>query len=230
MAKHLHRDLDRLKKRLLALGGMVETAIHEATSALLERRPERAKGVPDGDNEIDLEEVAIEEECLKILALHQPVAGDLRFVVAALKVNNDLERMGDTAANIAERVLELGELGQLSRADLPAELPDMVAKARQMIRDSLESLVKQDAAQARGVLPADDEVDALHRRMFGILCERMRRSPDKVDAGVDLLSISRQVERLADLSTNIAEDMIFMQEGEIVRHREARMRLRSRQV
>ena len=222
MTRHLHRDLDALKKDLLDLGSMVELSIQQATAAFLNRDGEQARRVVEGDREVDRAEVRIEEECLKVLALHQPVAGDLRFVIAALKVDNDLERMGDAAESIAARALQMIELPPFV---VPAEFPQMVAMAKGMTRKALECLVREDTVLARQVLDDDLAVDAAQRRMFEVLQARMHGNPAEIDAAVLTLSITRQVERIADLATNIAEDVVFLHEGEIVRHKRAQLRL-----
>ena len=215
MSKHLLRDLEHLKKEILAVGSLVENAIHIATRALLDRRPELPKQVMQGDEEIDRREVAIEEDCLKILALHQPVAFDLRFIIAVLKVNNDLERMGDLAVNIAERAEYLSIHPALPRAE---GFDRMVEKVLQMVGTSLSSLVEQDTELAQQVLQADDEVDEIHREMFGAMQKVMQTSPDSIERATHWLSASRNLERIADQATNIAEDVLFMVRGEIMRH------------
>lgn len=214
--KHLHRDLDLLQQRLLDLGNRVELAVRDATGALFERDAERARKVVAGERDIDRLEVRLEEECLKILALHQPVAGDLRFVITALKVDCDLERMGDAAESIAARALQLCELPPLP---IPPQFPQIVQAARGMTRKALECLVHADVALARCVLDDDDIVDAEQRGIFAALQEQMRKTPDFIEQCVLLLSASRQIERIADLATNIAELVIFLHEGEIVRHK-----------
>ena len=215
MAKHLLRDLERLKKEILGVGALVEQAIHRATTALSERRPDLADEVIRGDDEIDQREVEVEEECLKALALHQPVAADLRFIVAVLKVNNDLERMGDLAVNIAERAQFLAQYPPLS---IPS-FGELVHKVRQMVRESLDALVNLDVDLARKVQAEDDDVDRLHRSMYEKLQDLMHRDPGTIDRAISLISASRQLERLADHATNIAEDVEFLVAGEITRHR-----------
>ena len=215
MAKHLQRDLEHLKKEILSVGALVEQAILKSTTALSERRPELAEEVINGDNEIDAREVTVEEECLKALALHQPVATDLRFIVMVLKVNNDLERMGDLAVNIAERAL-------LLCSHAPFMVPrfeEMVAKARGMVRDSLDALVNLDVGLAQKVRAADEVVDRCHAEIFEYLQGTMRGEPATIERAMAMLSVSRQLERLADHATNIAEDVEFLVEGEIIRHR-----------
>jgi len=216
MTKHLLRDLEHLKKELLGVGGLVESAIHNATTALVDRRDDLARDVIRGDEEIDRREVAIEEECLKILALHQPVAFDLRFIIAVLKVNNDLERMGDLAVNIAERALYLTSHDPLPR---PAAIDRMVDGVRSMVRMALNALVEQDIARAKKVLRADDDVDDANRQMFVEMLECMHSDPAKIDRATQVLSASRNLERIADQATNVAEDVLFMVNGEISRHK-----------
>lgn len=216
MPKHLRRDLDRLAESILTMGAVVERAVLEAMRSLVERRPEVAAEVLRGDDSIDAREIEIEEECLKILALHQPVAADLRFVVTALKVNNDLERIGDLAAHIAERAAFLTR-----ESPLPDEidLTPMVESVRRMLRESLDALVRRDSVVARRVLARDAEVDRMHRALFEPIYQLMRSDPVAVERAVHILSVSRNLERIADHAANIAEDVVFLVEGEIIRHR-----------
>jgi phosphate transport system protein len=218
MAIHLQRDLEHLKRLLLGLGAVVEEATNQAIDALMDRRLELAQIVLEGDDEIDEREVHVEEECLKVLALHQPVATDLRFIVAVMKVNNDLERMGDLAVNIAERASYLAVHDPL-RVNL--DFRAMGDRVRSMVRESLDSLVRLDTALARKVRRDDDDVDARNRQMFEVLEGLMQRDPASVKRALHALSSSRHLERIADLAVNIAEDVIFMVEGEVVRHRTA---------
>lgn len=213
--KHLQRDLEGLKEAILAMGALVEQAVESAVEALLEGDLTLAEAVVQGDHEIDSREIVVEEDCLKTLALHQPVAGDLRFIVAVLKVNNDLERMGDLAQTMAKRALALSPE---DRTVLPSTLPDMTRRVRAMVAASLDSMVSLDATLARGVLRDDEGVDRLHRQLYRTVQKRMADEAERVRAYVGVLSISRCLERIADLSTNIAEDVIFMVEGEVVRH------------
>lgn len=216
MSKHLERDLNQLKKKILTMGAMVESAANKAINALVQRRLSWAEEVMAGDDEIDSHEVEIEEDCLKALALHQPVAADLRFIITTLKVNNDLERMGDLAVNIAERAAYLTTHEPIQ---VPVDFTRMIAIVRGMVRDSLDALVKRDAALARRVCQRDDEVDELNRNMYDLLQDLMARDPQAIKRAVHTLSASRHLERIGDLATNIAEDVVFMVEGEIVRHR-----------
>ncbi len=215
MTLHLQRDLDHLKKGLLGLSGLVEEAIGTAIRALVDRRAELAEEVIAGDQEIDRLEVELEEDCLKILALHQPVAGDLRFLVAALKVNNDLERMGDLAANIAKRALYLAKHETLP---VPFDFAGMADDVHEMVQDSLHALINQDTSLAVKVLKKDDDIDDAHGQMYKVLRKTMK-DDRAIKRASHYLSASRHLERIADLTTNIAEDVIFMVTGKVVRHR-----------
>ena len=216
MVLHLLRDLDAIKKEILVLGAMVENALIQATQALVERKAELADTIAAKDDEIDAREVHIEEECLKALALHQPVAQDLRFLITVIKVNSDLERMGDLATNMAARA------SFLARQDAIPMSPGfgrMVRSVRQMLRDTLDALVRVDTELAGKVMRSDDEVDDLLRQMFDHLQDLMRARPDTIERAIHTLSFCRNLERVADLCTNIAEDIQFMAQGTIVRHR-----------
>lgn len=216
MSLHLQRDLEKLKKEILKLGNMVETAINNAILALNNREASYVEEVFRMEDHINDMEVKIEEDCLKILALHQPVAVDLRFIVVALKVNNDLERMGDFAKNIAKRARELMQEEPLpTLPEFVNELPDLV---RTMVRNSLDSLVKLDDVLARQVIDMDDKVDQINRSMYKEVKRVIAENPKKTEVALNLLSTSRYMERVADLSTNIAEDVIFMVEGRVIRH------------
>jgi phosphate transport system protein len=216
MSLHLHRDLDKLKKEMLRLGNLVESAINNAFIALNNRENISIDEVFANEELINEMEVQIEEDCLKILALHQPVAVDLRFIVVVLKVNNDLERMGDIAKNIAERARDLMEsdlIPELNKAML--SLPDLV---RTMVRNSLDSLVKLDDELARKIIEMDDQVDEINREMYAIVKSLVAERPEIAEPAINLLSTSRNMERIGDLCTNIAEDVIFVVEGKVVRH------------
>lgn len=216
MAKHLLRDLENLKKELLLLGSMVENAVRNAVLSLLDRRPNLAREVIEGDKEIDDKEVQVDEECHKLLALHQPVANDLRFVLAAMKVNNDLERVGDLADNLAGRAEFLAEHDPI---DIPTEIEQMAVDVKRMLHESLDCFVNGDTELARKVLRDDEAVDQQHKELYHLLGKSMCEHPDKIELRMQLLSVSRYLERMADLATNIAEDVVFMVDGEIVRHR-----------
>ena len=212
---HLSRDLDRLKRQILAIGALAESATDKAITALCERRPALAQEVIAGDDRIDAREVEVEEDCLKILALHQPLAQDLRFIVTVLKVNNDLERVGDLAVNIAERAASLCTQDPIG---VPCDIGGMAEKVRTMLRRALDSLVNADTEMARGVLEMDDEVDDHHKKMFEDLEAVIRAEPKRTGRSLHLLSASRNLERIADLATNVAEDVVFMVDGEVIRH------------
>jgi phosphate transport system protein len=216
MAPHLHAAIEKLKLRLIEVGTYVEENLLLSVDALSSRDTEKAEKVIANDDAIDEIEVDFEEECLKILALHQPVAIDLRFIVAALKINNDLERIGDLAVNIAERTLFLA---QHPPVNMIVDFQPMAIKVRWMLKKSLDSLVKQDLEIARRVCDADDEVDDMNREMYSLIQNAMKESPEKIEVLIHLLSTSRHLERTADHATSIAEDVIYMIEGEIVRHR-----------
>ena len=215
MAQHLQREIDRLKRKILALGALVEEDLRQAVKALGERDDKLARRVLEADIEIDNMEVEVEEDCLKVLALHQPVAIDLRFIIAVLKINNDLERIGDLSANIAERA---ASISKQEPVESPYDFPEMSQKVQAMLHTALDSLVNLDSKLAHKVLAADDEVDAINRSMYERVQQHIRRSPDKMDTLIQMLAVSRNLERIADHTTNIAEDVIYMIDGEIVRH------------
>lgn len=215
MSIHLQRSLQDLNKRILVLGSVVEESVRKAVQAIESRDSETAAQVIDGDNEIDQLEVELEEECLKILALYQPVAADLRFIVATLKINNDLERVGDLAVNISERAVYLATQKPVN-AVLNFHL--MATRAQTMLAKSLDALVRVDPVLARQVLASDDEVDAMNREMYIQIQGAIRKFPDEIEPLIHLLSVSRHLERIADLATNIAEDVIYLAEAQIVRH------------
>jgi phosphate transport system protein len=216
MSKHLEREIEKLKKQILAISAVVEESVHKAVSALEERDAQLAKAVIENDVKIDRMEVDMEEDCLKVLALHQPVGSDLRLIVSALKINSDLERIGDLAVNIAERA---AFLATQPRVEVPLDFPLMAEKAKAMLRMSLDALVGRDAALAYQVCAADDEVDAINKQTYAKVQDGIRRHPEQIESLIHLLSASRHLERIADHATNIAEDVIYMIEGEIVRHR-----------
>jgi phosphate transport system protein len=215
MTKHIQRQTEVLKQKILYVGTLVEEAIAKAIAALINRDAQLAKKVIEADNVIDRMEVDVEEECLKILALYQPVATDLRFVVAVLKINNDLERMGDLAQNIAKRVVYLAKADPM---DLPIDFRSMAAKSQTMVKQSLDALVNADTMLARQVRGEDDEVDRARQRIRDQIMEAIRKHPNRVEYLLKLNSVSKHLERLADTATNVAEDVIYMVEGEIVRH------------
>jgi len=212
---HLQREIDRLKRKILALGALVEDNLRLAFQAIEARDADKAHRVIATDLVIDQNEVEVEEECLKILALYQPVAGDLRFLVAVIKITSELERIGDLGSNIAERALQLVDEHPVP---VPHGFAIMAERTGTILEKALDALVRQDAATARLVLAADDEIDALYRGLIEELKEIIRADPEHLDAIVLLFSVARYLERLADHATNIAEDVLYMVEGEIHRH------------
>ena len=215
MPKRLQKELERIKKRILALGTMVEERVRMAIKAIETWDSDLAGQIMRMDYEIDELEIEVEEECLKILALHQPVAVDLRFLIAVIKINNDLERIGDEAVNIANRVRNIAKR---QRLQLSFDYSIMAEKAAAMFRMSLDSLVNMDIDLAFKVLTMDDEVDHMHREIYDKIKAIMSEKPDASGYLINLYTISRHLERLADHSTNIAEEVIYLIEGEIVRH------------
>jgi len=215
MTKHLQRDMDTLRRQLLILGRLVQEATDRSIEAIDKFDRKLLEDVHSREARINQMEVDIEEECLKMLALHQPVAIDLRFIIVVLKVNNDLERMGDQAVNIADRVQFL--IDQRAPTS-PVDFAPMASVARDMVEMGLKALVEQDASMARKVLEMDDELDRMHAETYRIMQEDMARQPDQIRASVSYLTISSNLERIGDLSTNIAEEVIFMEEGEVIRH------------
>lgn len=215
MTVHMQRELDKLKKSILGLSAMVEESVKQAVIALQKRDTELARKIIEGDLSVNQKEVELEEECLKILALHQPVAADLRFIVAVLKINNDLERIGDLASNMAARTVDLVE----NRArEAPFDIEKMAGKAELMLEQALDALVNYDLDLANRAIRLDDEVDKMHKKSFAEVKRKIRENPDEMDALINYLSISRYLERIADLATNIAEDVVYLIEGKIVRH------------
>lgn len=216
MTKHIERQLETLKERILRLGTLVEEAISKSITALINRDTALAQRVIANDSEIDAMEVEVEEECLKILALYQPVAADLRFVVAVLKINNDLERMGDLAKNIAKRV---SQLAAARSYELPPEIRGMATQAQDMVKQCLDAVVNGDPTLARQVREEDDAVDAARQKIQRRVMQGIRDNPDDVESLLRINSVSKHIERIADMATNIAEDVVYMVEGDIVRHR-----------
>ena len=215
MSKHLQRQIETLKKKILTVGALVEEAIAKSVSSLIHRDTRLAEEVIGADDTIDRSEVDVEEEVLKTLALHQPVAADLRFVIAVLKINSDLERMGDIARNISKKARFIARTDGFRP---PVDFRDMAAKAQSMVRQSLDALVNADTKTARQVRSADDDVDRMRKDIQNQLESQIALHPQDTECLIRLISVSRHLERLADMATHIAEDVIYMVEGEIVRH------------
>ncbi len=216
MKRHLQKELENLKKRILSLGAMAEERVRMSIRAFETRDGALARQIIESDGEIDAAEVEVEEECLKIIALHQPVAVDLRFINIVIKINNDLERVGDEAVNIAERVENIAKRLPLSA---PFEFSTMAEKTEAMLKDSLDALVNQDVDLAYKVCLDDDDVDRMNHMIYDEVKEAIKKQPDRVATLLNLLLIARHLERIADHATNIAEEVIYMIEGEIPRHR-----------
>ena len=215
MAAHLQREISKLKQQVLSLCAVVEGQVEKAVRAVQLRDDELAQEVEHQDEEIDLREIEVEEECLKTLALYQPVAGDLRMIVSTLKINHDLERIGDMAVNIARKV---HGLVMEPPPDVACDLGAMCDKTQNLLRDAIDCLVSLDACQAEAILSRDDEIDQMKADVRKELENAIRQRPDKVGPLLRLLAVSRNLERIADLATSIAEDVIYMVEGRIMRH------------
>jgi phosphate transport system protein len=212
---HFEGDLETLKHRLLHMGSLVEAQTHKALVSLMERRMELARGVIEGDAEVNLLQIEIDDRCLKMLALQQPMATDLRLITSVMKMGADLERIGDQAVNIAEHAVRLLETPPLKPIIDIAEMSEI---AQKMTRDALDSFVRRDAALAREVLLRDDKVDQMKDRVFRVLLTHMMADPGTIERALGLILISRNIERIADHATNIAEDVIFLVEAKDVRH------------
>ena len=215
MSRHFHEELEALKQTLLAMGGLVEDQIRRVMKALLERDDVVAQEVIERDRQVNTYDVEVDEQCVSLIALHQPAAGDLRFITTAMKIVTDLERIGDQAVNIAQRVLELNVEPQLKPY---IDLPRMAERAQRMVKESLDAFVARDTALARQVCGEDAEVDALKEQIFRELLTFMMEDPRTIPRAIRLILISRFMERVADHATNIAEMVIYMVEGKMVRH------------
>ena len=217
MTKHFRKELETVKKRILTLGSMVEDLVHDSVQAVDRVDADLADEIIKKDSEIDEAEVDIEEECLKVLALHQPVAVDLRFIIAVIKINNELERIGDQAVNIAQRVQVIAKR---PKPPFWFDYSEMGEKAQKMLRMSLDALVNLDVDLAYRVITMDDEVDQIKSDAYDKIKQAIQDLPERVGYYINLLLISRHLERLADHATNIAEEVIYLVEGEIFRHKQ----------
>lgn len=211
-----HQGLDELKGKLLAMGGMAENAVEMAIRAYRERVPELCQKVFENETMINLAEREIDELAIDLLAMQQPMAVDLRLIVAVIKSNADLERVGDQAVNVAQRVMDLIALPQV---ELAVDIPHMGATSAQMIRQALEAFVSGDIETSQKLLEMDDVVDRMNQEIFQAMDKTMRESPEYIRQALDTIIISRNLERIADHATNIAEDVIFWIRGADVRHR-----------
>lgn len=207
--------MDALRDELIGQFGVVEQMIQMAIRSLVHREVPLAREVIERDEQVNATEIRIEEECLKLIALHQPVATDMRWLIAVVKVNSELERMADLACNIAERARSLD---MFPLFPVPEEVTDMVGAATTMVRNALDAFVENDSSKAFGVLASDDEVDALNRIVIDQLHELMKDDGEQIEPAVHCFSASRHLERIADLASNIAEDVIYLVDGDIVRH------------
>jgi phosphate transport system protein len=216
MTKHFHKELEKIKKKILSLGGIVEDRVRLSIKAIETRDADIAKKIINGDYEIDDMEVDIEEDCLKILALYQPVAVDLRFITTVIKINNDLERIADETVNIARGIKYLSKRKQQLGFDF--DFSEMLAKTQFMLKRSLDALVNLDTDIAAKVCILDDEVDKMNGEVHRMVKNAVKKNPELGEHLINLLLISRHLERIADHATNIAEEVIYLVDGEIVRH------------
>jgi phosphate transport system protein len=214
--RHFHDQLAQLKQRLLDMSDLATSLLDLSVDALLSRDANMAEAVITGDRDLDALELEVEDQAIGLLALQQPMARDLRFIIAAIKVSNDLERVGDHAVNIAQCAIRLATTSTIITPD--PEIADMARRARQMLRDSLTAFVRADGALGREVCRADDEVDAMHNSMFRILVTHMMEDARTITPSLELLLVSRNLERVADLATNIGEDAVFLAEGKQIKH------------
>lgn len=215
MTKRFRRELETIKKRILTLGSLVEDLVHTATKAVDQIDPELAERIIAADHEVDMMEVEIEEECLKVLALHQPVAVDLRFIISVVKINNELERIGDQVVNIGQRVRVIAKR---PKPPFMFDYSEMGEKVQRMLKMSLDSLVNTDVDLAYRVITLDDEVDQIKNEAYDKIKQAIKELPERVGYYINLLLISRHLERISDHATNIAEEVIYLVEGEIYRH------------
>jgi len=215
MSLHFHREVDRLIEGLISFGESIEDQLNDSIRVLMEGDVKGAKRIIKNDVDIDQLEVEMEEECLKLLALHQPLANDLRQIIAVLKMNHDLERLGDHAANIAQRVLDLDALPPVG---MPEEILTMSKQARLMLRISLLAFVESDLMLTVSVFEMEDELDELNKTIFSQQVKAIEGTPAEAEQRILLLSVCKQLERVGDLSSNIAEDVVYLMSGEIVRH------------
>lgn len=214
--QHFEDELQALKQRLLHMGALVEERVHDAVLALMERRLDRAERIAGADREVNDLQIEIDDRCLKLLALQQPMATDLRLITAAMKINSELERIGDQAVNIAQNVAALLRYPPVKPQ---IDIARMAEITQQMTRDSLDAFVGRDPALARDVLKRDDQVDSLKDHVFRVLLTYMMADPGTIERCLALILISRNLERIADHATNIAEDVVFLVEARDIRHR-----------
>ncbi|MEW5722781.1 MAG: phosphate signaling complex protein PhoU [Thermodesulfobacteriota bacterium] len=215
-ATHFEQEMERIKEELLMMGGLVEEAVHESTQALARRDLEQARRVLRNDSRINVLENTIDAHCIRMIARHQPVAVDLRFLTAALRICAVLERIGDQAVNVSDRVLALGDMPPME--GMPPTLLEMCELARDMTRKCLDAFVRQDIPLAYQVCCQDDEMDDLNRRILEEMIEWMMKEQRLIRRGVEIILTGRHLERIADLATNVSEEVVFMVEGTVIRH------------
>lgn len=215
MKRHLDDELKKLKEKLFRMGLLVEKAVENSMAALFERDEAKALSVLKGDQEINVYEIEIDELCHEMIALYQPAAADLRFITMVLKINNDLERMGDQAVNISERAIIINQEKPLKPYE---DLPKMTTYVITMVKDALNAFMEKDPEKAHRILEADDAVDQLNQQIYDDVQTAMKSKPDQIRTGVSLIMVSHNLERVADLATNIAEDVIYLKRGIDVRH------------
>lgn len=215
MERHFDAELGQLKEKLLKMAGLVEEAISLSIKALVDRDERLAQNIIGQDEAINTMEIEIDEMALKLLALHQPAAVDLRFLIMALRINNDLERMGDLAVNISERTLDLVRQPPLKPL---IDIPRMAVMAQKMVKDSLDAFVNKDAELARSVCRRDDEVDNLNSQIFRELLTYMMQDPQTIQRALDLILVAKHLERIADHATNIGEDVVYLVKGKTIKH------------
>ncbi len=215
MTRHFEEELNELKERLLYMGSLVEAMIQYSIKILVERKEDLAKDIRKHEEDVNHIQVEIDEICLKLLALYQPTAGDLRFITSAMKINSDLERMGDQAVNIAENSLDLLKEPPLKPI---IDLPKMADIVKNMVKDCLDAFVSKDPELAGKVLQTDDQVDKFKEDIFKELLVYMNQDANNISRAMDLILVSRNLERIGDHATNIAEDVIFMVSGKDIRH------------
>lgn len=215
MERHFHHQIEELKDALLRMAALVESQVANAVKALVERDATQCDQIIAGDHEINQMELEIDERCINLLALQQPIARDLRFIASAMKINIDLERMGDIAVNIARRAKLLNDMPQVKPL---VDIPRMAALSQSMVKESLDAFVRRDETLARDVCIRDDEVDRLEDQVFRELITYMMEDAKKVPQALQLIFVSRHIERIADHATNIAESVVYLSEGKVIKH------------
>jgi len=214
--RHFHDQLAELKQRMLDMSAKAEALVEQSVTALAERDTAKADAIIEADHEVDALELEVEQLAIALLALQQPMGRDLRFIIAAIKISSDLERVGDHAVNIAQSAQRLAAWG--GTFQLQPQIEDMARRARKMLSDALDAFVRADGALGRAVCREDDQVDALHNSVFRVLLTHMMADPRTINPSLEVLLVSRNLERVADLATNIGEDAVFLAEGKQIKH------------